>query len=117
MKHFEKCVALQGGRLAELKVAEKSTPVTGKSGYVTAIDAEKVGLAALQLGAGRAKKEDTIDPTAWVRVTKKLGERVEPGEPFAEFAGRGDVSDLLHEAWTVASEPPAARKLIHEVIR
>jgi pyrimidine-nucleoside phosphorylase len=117
MKHFERCVELQGGRLAELQIAKQSTAVTGISGYVTAIDAEKVGLAALMLGAGRARKEDAIDPTAWVHVKKKLGERIEPGEPFAEFAGASDVSDLLLTAWTVSGEPPAARKLIHEVIR
>jgi pyrimidine-nucleoside phosphorylase len=117
MKHFESCVRLQGGRLSELRVADKSAAVTTRGGYVTAIDAEKVGLAGLQLGAGRARKEDSIDPAAWIHVRKKLGERVEPGEPIAEFAGRGDVSDLLREAWTIAESPPAPRKLVHEVIR
>jgi pyrimidine-nucleoside phosphorylase/thymidine phosphorylase len=114
---FEKCVELQGGRLAELRVAEKSTAVMAGHGFVRAIDTEKVGLAALALGAGRAKKEDSIDPTAWVHVRKKIGERVEPGEPVAEFAGRGDVSDLLREAWTLSTEPTGAPTLIHEVIR
>jgi pyrimidine-nucleoside phosphorylase len=117
LQRFVKCVALQGGRLAELKVAEGAKPVEAGSGYVTAIDAEKVGLAALELGAGRKKKEDAIDPAAWVHVNKKIGERVEPGEAVAEFAGRGDVSELLRSAWTVAAEPPPPRKLILEVIR
>jgi pyrimidine-nucleoside phosphorylase len=117
LARFEKCVELQGGRLGELRVAGGARGVTAGAGFVTAIDAEKVGLAALALGAGRAKKEDAIDPAAWVRVKKKIGERVEAGEAVAEFAGNGDITNALYEAWTVGPEPPPVRTLIHEVIR
>ncbi len=117
---FEKCVELQGGRLGELPAAGKGIAVAAAtSGWVTAIDAEQVGLAALKLGAGRSRKEDSIDPAAWVRVRKKIGERVEPGEPLAEFGGNGDISDALRAAWTLgpASSAPPSRKLVIEVIR
>ncbi|HEY6104872.1 MAG TPA: thymidine phosphorylase, partial [Anaeromyxobacteraceae bacterium] len=52
------------------------------AGMVEAIDAEAVGLAAMALGAGRARVEDRVDPSVGLTVLKKVGERVEPGEPL-----------------------------------
>jgi pyrimidine-nucleoside phosphorylase/thymidine phosphorylase len=51
-------------------------------GFVQAIDTEAVGLAAMALGAGRARVVDRIDPSAGIVVRKRLGDRVERGEPL-----------------------------------
>ena len=59
------------------------------SGIVEAIDAEVVGLAAMALGAGRAKVEDRIDPAAGIVVHKRIGERVERGDPLCTLHGGG----------------------------
>ena len=48
-----------------------------KSGYITHIDAEKCGVAAAMLGAGRQKKGDPIDYAAGITFTRELGEQVE----------------------------------------
>ena len=53
------------------------------SGVVNAIDTAKIGAAASILGAGRERKEDSIDPAVGIIVEKKLGDRVEKGEPLA----------------------------------
>ena len=85
--------------------------------FVTAIDARKVGLACVELGAGRARKEDDVDPVAGFTLLKKPGDPIRPGEVLArvhtssrdraEKAG----SDLL-AAFAFGNAAPAVKELI-----
>jgi len=52
------------------------------AGNVQAIDAEAIGLAAVALGAGRARIEDPVDHGVGLLVHKKVGDRVQAGEPL-----------------------------------
>ena len=54
------------------------------SGVVAAVDAQAVGLAAMGLGAGRATKDDRIDPAVGVVLVRKVGDPVRDGEPLAD---------------------------------
>jgi len=129
LERFRSCVELQGGQLAGLgdRVESARQAVDAKQdGFVHAIDAEQVGLAAMELGAGRTRKEDAIDPSMWIWLSKKVGEQVRAGEPLAAFspprrAGReaicADVERRLAGAFTLAREPPPPRPLILEVMR
>ncbi|NLU48800.1 MAG: pyrimidine-nucleoside phosphorylase [Syntrophomonadaceae bacterium] len=54
-----------------------------ESGVVSGIDAEKVGLTAMRLGAGREKLGDRIDHTVGIVLRKKRGDRVRAGEALA----------------------------------
>ena len=54
-----------------------------KSGYLCAMNAEEIGLACVQLGAGRRTKEDAVDACAGIVLQKKTGSFVEQGEPLA----------------------------------
>jgi pyrimidine-nucleoside phosphorylase len=87
----------------------------GPSGYVTDIDALALGMAAVRLGAGRATKEDAVDPLAGFRLLKKPGEPVAPGEPIAEIfasdASRVDA-DAVARAYSFGAEPAAGGSLI-----
>ena len=56
-----------------------------KSGYVHHMDTEGIGLTSMLLGAGRAKKEDSLDYGAGIYLRKKTGEAVEAGETLAVF--------------------------------
>ena len=85
-------------------------------GFVADIDALALGWAAVRLGAGRAKKEDAVDPTAGFVLLKKPGEAVEPGEPmahvFARDASRVDEAAVrdafaFADAAATAALPPA----------
>jgi pyrimidine-nucleoside phosphorylase/thymidine phosphorylase len=130
LERFKQCVELQGGALPETTrgwFAEETVrvPVT-QAGYVQAIDAEVVGLSAIALGAGRLRKEDDVDPSTWIWLKKKVGERVELGEDLAWFSAprRGHkealvahVQSQLRQAYTVSAAPPAARPLVIEAIR
>ena len=91
-------------------------------GFVRAMDARQVGMAAWRLGAGRAKKEDPVSPSAGVMCLRKPGEEVQAGEPVLEL--RADEPALLEQAAAhvavaveIGPEPPAPRPLVLEVIR
>lgn len=64
--------------------AEHSFEFTASdSGFISEIDAYSVGMASLELGAGRKKKEDDIDPAAGIELKKKIGDSVKKGETLA----------------------------------
>jgi len=54
-------------------------------GYISVTDAEKIGLAAMALGAGRAKPDDKIDPAAGIILNFEPGDYVNAGHPLAWF--------------------------------
>lgn len=97
-QRFAELIAAQGGdpavvespqRLAQAPVV---IPVTfagdAEQQWVAVVEARTVGDAALELGAGRRTKTDPIDPSVGIRLRKKIGDRVEPGEPLAEIHAR-----------------------------
>ena len=128
LEMFGRVVEAQGGdrRVVEdpslLAIAPHRTEVIAPaSGWVTACHARTVGVAATRLGAGRERKEDTIDPGVGVTILAKPGDRVEVGQPLAEIAYREEgrwrsVKDLLSGAWSIAGEPPVPIPLIGEKI-
>ncbi len=124
---FEKLRELaraQGGDLALLDdpsarpgaqpVATLDAPADA-AGFVADLDALALGRAAVRLGAGRAKKEDAVDPTAGFVLLKKPGEAVQPSEPLVQvFAADPDLLDeaALRDAFTFSEERPPARALL-----
>jgi pyrimidine-nucleoside phosphorylase/thymidine phosphorylase len=120
-------VAAQGGDPAaiddptRLPRAARIVPVTaGAGGVVEAIDAEAVGLAAMALGAGRARVEDRIDPAVGVVLSVKVGERVEAGQPLClvhRNAGgepQDRVAERLRAAYRVGPGPAPVTPLVLE---
>ena len=93
-----------------------------QSGYITAIDAEHVARVAFELGAGREKAGDAIDPLAGVTLAVKRGDRVTVGAPLAtlETTTRPDMLEKtaaeMLKAFTFSSEAPAPASLIFERI-
>lgn len=58
----------------------KETVVAPRSGYLTQVHAREIGEAAVDLGAGRARKEDPIDRSVGILVHCKVGDHVEKGQ-------------------------------------
>lgn len=84
---FCEWVTSQGG---DLKVDFASSPIkedifARNNGYISHMDAEKIGRASCELGAGRKKKDDIIDLSAGIMLTKKTGDYVEKGDVIATF--------------------------------
>ncbi len=59
--------------------------ISPEEGYLSGIDAEKVGLASMLLGAGRMRKGEPVDPSAGIILNKKVGDFVKRGDPIAIF--------------------------------
>ncbi len=95
---------------------EVEAPVPSpRPGYVGAIDAAALGRLLVEMGGGRSRKEDTLDPVAGVRILRKVGEPVREGEAIAIVESRRAAAEWVaaaRAAFTIADEPPPARSLI-----
>src|SRR5205814_1684766 len=92
-----------------------------RDGFVTEIDAGKVGVAAMMLGAGRERAEDPIDHAVGVRILAKPGEKVTAEAPVFEILYNSEASlaavvPLLGSAFTIADSPPPEVPLVVEEI-
>ncbi|HET8894125.1 MAG TPA: thymidine phosphorylase [Gaiellaceae bacterium] len=92
-----------------------------RGGYVMKLAALPVGIAALDLGAGRREKDDAIDHAVGIVCLKKGGDSVEEGEALAEIHAHDEQSanaaaDAVLAAYAFADEPPAARAIVLETI-
>ncbi len=91
-------------------------------GYLAFADAEQIGLAAMQLGAGRKTKDDGIDMLAGIRMCRKVGESVRRGDTvavlYASDASRlADAEKRFVSAVRYADEMPQMRNHILGVVR
>lgn len=91
--------------------------IADKEGYITHVDTEGYGIAALVLGAGRNTKEDKIDFTAGIILNKKTGDYVKKGEKIATlYTGNlksvRDAETRLLSATVISDEKPAYKPII-----
>jgi pyrimidine-nucleoside phosphorylase len=108
---FERMLAAQGGRLQDgLPVAPIQLAVpSAAGGYVQSIDALEVGLAGLELGVGRKKKDDRVDHAAGIVIEAPVGARVRAGEALAVVHARSEelarsVTSRLQAAWRLSDQ-------------
>ncbi|ASV69130.1 pyrimidine-nucleoside phosphorylase [Cytobacillus sp. FSL W7-1323] len=91
-----------------------------QSGYISEIAAEKLGTAAMMLGAGRATKDSIIDLAAGLLLHKKVGDSVQKGEALLTIHSNmedvEEVKDILINHIKIVSEEVTAPTLIHQVI-
>jgi pyrimidine-nucleoside phosphorylase len=126
---FREWIAAQGGDLAAVddpsllpQAAIIQNVPAPRAGYVTSIDAMEVGLTAMLLGAGRAKKGDLIDHAVGVVLQVKVGDYVKFGEPLLTiYANDSDkltqARERLLAAYTWSEKPVQAPPLVYEIIQ
>lgn len=125
---FRAMVAAQGGDMAFIDAPER-LPVAPTqrdlpapaAGYVHAIDGQAIGLAVNDLGGGRARKEDRIDPAVGLVMRVKVGDRIAAGEPLltihaATPQSAEAVAPRLLSAYTISPGPVAPPALVEEII-
>ncbi|MGC8785293.1 MAG: thymidine phosphorylase [Armatimonadota bacterium] len=128
LEMFRRIVRAQGGdkRVIEdpslLPQARVKLPVfVSYTGYIHAIDARRVGLLAVRLGAGRSRKEDTIDHAVGIRVLLHVGDHVDPSLPVAEVHAQDEqiarqIVDELKICFVVGEGAPRFQPLVHAVV-
>ena len=120
---FKQMVERQGGDVSYLEdlskfpTAPRYPVLAWKDGFITHMHTQEIGAVAGMLGAGRERKEDSIDPAAGIRFLKKTGEQVKAGEPIAYLYTNlenqvGAASKRYMEAVQIAEEEPEKRPLI-----
>ncbi len=130
LKKLQQMITAQGGdasylcmeRIDELcSVKEIRLVYPEREGYVTAMNAERIGTAAQMLGAGRATKADRIDPAVGLVMKKRLGDSIRKDEPlclmYLNDLSRADaaIAEFL-SAFTISDEKPAYSPMVYDVI-
>jgi pyrimidine-nucleoside phosphorylase len=92
-----------------------------RAGYIAGIDAERVGLATMKLGAGRFKKGDPIDHATGLLLYAKIGDQVEAGQPLLEIHARSEgqaqaIQDELLSTYQWSDAPVSPGPLIYSEI-
>jgi thymidine phosphorylase len=102
MDSWRAIVAAQGGDPdAQLPSAAESEVVRSTAaGFVSTVDAYRIGVAAWRLGAGRARKEDPVSASAGVVLHRRPGDRVAVGDPLYEL--RADDGNRIEAARAAA---------------
>lgn len=125
---FKQMIQAQDGDLEELLASPEhetvfsKTVVSRQAGYVTSFDALTAGLLAMRAGAGRAVKSDVLDLDAGLRIFKKIGDRVESGEPLFEILyNKADFdaekeSQVLLDAISISDEKIEIKEIV-EIIK
>ncbi|WP_158844475.1 thymidine phosphorylase [Saccharothrix deserti] len=121
---WARMISAQGGDPdAPLPVGRHKHVVTApEDGYLTALDAYAVGVAAWRLGAGRARKEDPVQAGAGILCLAKPGDRVAKGQPLLElYTDTPDAVpaalDTLAGGYEVGEAPPPRGPLVIDTIR
>ena len=129
LEKFRQMIALQGGdaRVIDdsslLPRAKHSVDVVASdSGFITGMNCHAMGMAAVILGGGRAKKEDSVDPSVGMIMHHKLGHKVSAGEPLCTIHYNSpmraeEAAALVRRSFQIGEHAPARlAPLIHRVI-
>ena len=122
-------IAAQGGDVTYLDNPTRfpaahfaETVPAPRDGYLVSMNAQAIGTVSVSLGAGRAKKDDAIDPAAGILLHKKPGDRVRAGEPLCTLytgksAALSDAAAAFVAAVTIGDNPPPMASPLLGVIR
>ena len=122
---LKEMVQAQGGDTSVLDDPEKFAPpnvcyevLAQREGFLYAMDTEKCGIASVELGAGREKKEDPIDYSAGIVLRKKVGDFVRKGEVLASFYSSEEskcrtAEQTFTQALRIQDARPEQTALIH----
>ena len=92
-----------------------------KSGYISKIEAEEIGVSAMILGAGRETKEDELDLSAGIVLQKKVGDYVNKGDILAYMHYNKEekfeqAKERFINAYEIVNDKTQPKKLIYGVV-
>jgi len=127
-RKFKEVITVQGGDARVLDRFELLPNATGareinspRAGYVSAIDAEGIGMASAMIGAARENKDDVIDPAVGVILEVKVGQKVDAGGVLCRLYYTSEdrveeAAQLVEDAFRISASTPEERALILEVV-
>lgn len=126
LKIFRDIVEAQGGDVKAIDDPSllpqpkfRTMYTASKDGFISFPDVARLGYAALELGAGRRKKEDDIDPAVGLLCKVRHGQKVKKGDALFEILYNNEETLLpcqvrIEEAITIGSSSPAKLSLIYK---
>lgn len=126
-KKFVELIHRQGGDISYCENIEKfekaryQESITFEEGYISKINAEKIGKIACYLGAGRIKKEDKIDMSAGIIVNKKVGDYTKKEDIVATLYSNSkekieESKEMIKQAITITDKQVEKEKMILGII-
>ncbi len=126
-KKFVELIHRQGGDISYCENTEKfekaryQANIAFEEGYISKIDAEKIGKIACNLGAGRIKKEDKIDISAGIIVNKKVGDYTKKEDIVAILYSNSkekieEAKEMINQAITITDKKVEKEKMILGII-
>jgi pyrimidine-nucleoside phosphorylase/thymidine phosphorylase len=127
-RKFKEVIQAQGGDPRVLDRFDLLPNATGvreipcpRSGYISMIDAEYIGLASTMIGAGRDTKEDAIDPAVGIILEAKIGQKIDAGTVLCRLYYTNEdrleeAAQMVEDAFRISQGPPDERSLILETV-
>lgn len=116
MVHAQQGVALAG----PLPLAPMSEVVAQSDGFVASIDCQRLGQTVVEMGGGRRRVDDRIDPSVGLEILVRIGDRIERGQPLLKiFHHRCSMDPIVavHDAIQIAAQQVDSRQLVIETIK
>lgn len=114
---FIEMIEYQGGKAVdienynELHLSKYQEEIIAKEdGFIGEMDTYRIGLATVELGCGRKKTTDKVDPTAGIEFLKKIGDAVVKGDVVYKLANNDQsklqsAKELLNNSYSIIAEP------------
>lgn len=117
---FEELIKRQNGSIDDIKISDKVVSIkSNRDGFITHIDAHKMGELTRTLGAGRYKKDDVIDYEVGMVLSKKVGDYVLENEELVKVYlndSNVSISDIL-DCFTIKEDNPGDSELIIDILK
>ena len=115
---FLELIERQHGDITKLPHATKKYEIKSMTtGYLTDIDAYKLGILSMSLGAGRKNKEDTIDYSAGIIIHKNINDYINEGDVIMTLYTNKPVNSIDNTIFKISPNKIKDPKLIYEIIR
>lgn len=126
---FLQLIENQGGDISYIENLEKlpkaklvEAVYSKNDGYIQEINSKEIGKIAGKLGAGRDRKEDSIDPSVGIVLGKKVGDKIKQGEVLAYVHANSEsklkeAKKSLEEMIKISSSSVEKEKVVLEMIK
>jgi pyrimidine-nucleoside phosphorylase len=123
--HFDKLVRAQGGEPQWWKTLPRGKTIelkSNKEGFVTDIQARNLGLLGLELGIGRKKMDDKINPSSGIEILVGIGTQIKKGDLLAHIKCDSSLDkkliDKIHDCFVIETHCPKKKgdllwKILH----
>ena len=115
---FLELIKKQHGNLNNLPKSKNKYEIKSMTeGYLTEINAYKLGLLSMSLGAGRENKEDTIDYSAGIIINKNINDYIEKGDVIMTLYTNKEVTEIDNSIFKISDKKNKDEQLIYEIIK